>query len=58
MWQLDSPLKEKKKTCLIEQYYRHYFGTAILKKINFILFVGCNNAKKLKVTLKFTLVKL
>ena len=27
------------------------------KNANFILYVGCNNKKKLKVTLKFTLLK-
>ena len=29
----------------------------IFNKINFILCVSCNNEKKLKVTLKFTLAK-
>ena len=40
------------KTCLIVQFCRHCFGTAIfLKKVNFILSVSCNNENKLTVTL-------
>ena len=50
----------KKKTCLIEQFYRHCFGAAIFsKKVNFIILVSisCNNENKLKVTIQFPLAK-
>ena len=44
-----------KKTCLFRQYYRHCSNTAIFfKKLTLLI---CNNEKKLKVTLKFTLAK-
>ena len=47
-----------KKTCSIEQYYRHCSGTVmIFEKVNFILYVSCNNEIKLILTLKFTLAK-
>ena len=48
----------KNKTCLIELFYRHCFGTAIfLKIVNFIVSASCKNENKLKLTFHFLLDK-
>ena len=44
-----------KTTCLVEQCYRHCYGSAIFsKKFNFILTVSCNSET---LTLEFPLAK-
>ena len=52
------PALSYKKSCLIEQCYRHCSATAIyFFKVNFILSISCNNSSNLKVTLQFPLAK-